>query len=42
MSYTIYDMLTELPVEELKHVQDFIKGMIEEKIKDMEELETAA
>ena len=42
MSYTIYDMLAQFPVEELRHIQDFIKGMIEEKIKDMEEQEQSA
>ena len=39
MSYTIYDMLAEHPVEELKDIKEFVEGAIEQKIKDMEELE---
>jgi hypothetical protein len=39
MSYTIYDMLSELPVEELKDIKEFVEGIMERKIKDTEELE---
>ena len=34
MSYSIYDMLTELPVEELKDIEKFLDELIIEKIED--------
>jgi hypothetical protein len=37
MSYSIYDMLTELPVEELKDIKKFLDELIIEKIEDGDE-----
>jgi hypothetical protein len=37
MSYSIYDMPAELPVEELKDIKKFIDGLISEKFVDGDE-----
>ena len=37
MSYSIYDMLTELPVGELKDIKKFLDELIIEKIEDGDE-----
>jgi len=37
MSYSIYDMLAELPVEELKDIKKFLDELIIEKIEDGDE-----
>ena len=39
MSYSIYDMLAELSVEELKDIKRFVESAIKVKIEDMEESE---
>lgn len=36
MSYTIADMLTELPLEDLKHLRKFIDNLIKQKEGDDE------
>ena len=37
MSYSLYDMLAELSVEELKDIKEFVISVIKEKFEDMEE-----
>ena len=37
MSYSIYDMLAELPVKELKEIKEFLDELIIEKIEDGDE-----
>ena len=39
MSYTLYDMLAELSVKELKDIKRFVESAIKGKIKDMKEFE---